>query len=61
MYAIRSYYADGYHNLETVFLPIPLYDVLELTLNDESDEPYVFTCSGLVVDTPPENNICIIV
>ena len=27
---------DGYHNLETVFVPIPLYDALEINQMDES-------------------------
>lgn len=27
--------ADGYHNLQTVFFPIPLYDALEIKLMDE--------------------------
>ena len=26
---------DGYHNLETVFYPIPLYDALEIKYMDE--------------------------
>lgn len=26
---------DGYHNLETVFYPIPLYDILEITKSEE--------------------------
>ena len=27
--------ADGYHNLQTVFFPIPIYDALEIKLMDE--------------------------
>ena len=27
--------ADGYHNLETVFIPVPLYDALEINVMDE--------------------------
>ena len=26
---------DGYHNLETVFYPIPLYDILEITKSED--------------------------
>lgn len=50
--------ADGYHNIETVFYPIPLNDVLEVVYSS-GDEPYTFANSGLVVDTPDDNNICI--
>lgn len=31
---------DGYHNLETVFYPIPLYDALEIKYMDEISERY---------------------
>ncbi len=49
---------DGYHNIETVFYPVPLKDVLEIipftdltTIN--------FSSSGLVIDGETENNLCI--
>lgn len=35
---------DGYHNLETVFYPIPLYDALEITEMDER-YPIEDTCN----------------
>ncbi|MDR0546399.1 MAG: 4-(cytidine 5'-diphospho)-2-C-methyl-D-erythritol kinase [Dysgonamonadaceae bacterium] len=46
---------DGYHNLETVFYPIPLCDALEIVpaANDET----VFTPSGIVVDGDSQNNL----
>lgn len=50
--------ADGYHNIETVFYPIPLCDMLEVVILDGS-QPYEWHCSGLQVDVPPEKNICI--
>jgi len=50
---------DGYHNLETIFYPIPLTDALELVHNTNSSEPYTWGNSGILVDTSPENNICI--
>jgi 4-diphosphocytidyl-2-C-methyl-D-erythritol kinase len=46
---------DGYHNLETVFYPVPLCDALEIVLA-EKDET-VFTPSGIVVDGNPQNNL----
>ncbi|MBS2212834.1 4-(cytidine 5'-diphospho)-2-C-methyl-D-erythritol kinase [Carboxylicivirga mesophila] len=50
---------DGYHNLETVFFPIPLSDALEAVRNTESSEQYQFSSSGIEVDAAPEDNICI--
>ncbi|TAJ14165.1 4-(cytidine 5'-diphospho)-2-C-methyl-D-erythritol kinase [Marinilabiliaceae bacterium JC017] len=51
--------SDGYHNIETVFLPIGLRDVLEVVHNCEGKQDYTWGNTGIVVDTPPENNICI--
>ena len=45
--------ADGYHNIETVFFPIPLTDVLEIVPADETS----LTCYGNLVDCPPEKNL----
>lgn len=47
--------ADGYHNLETVFYPVKLYDVLELT------DAAVTSCvvGGNAVPGNPEDNICV--
>lgn len=50
---------DGYHNLETIFFPIPLVDALEAVHNTESSEPYLFSSSGIEIDAKPEDNICI--
>ena len=45
---------DGYHNIETVFFPIPLTDVLEIvpTAGETS-----LTCYGNGVDCPPDKNL----
>ena len=34
---------DGYHNLETVFYPVPIKDVLEIQLMDR-EFPSAFDC-----------------
>ena len=44
---------DGYHNIETVFYPIPLTDVLEIVPVQETS----LTCYGNPVDCPPEKNL----
>ena len=50
---------DGYHNLETVFLPVPgLHDELEITVSD-APEPYSFEQEGIAVDCPAEDNLII--
>lgn len=53
--------SDGYHNLETIFYPIPLTDVLEIV---EINSPikytgFPFTMSGLPIDGNPSTNLCV--
>lgn len=44
---------DGYHNLETIFYPIDLYDSLEFIKNKNLK----FQSSGLKIEGEPENNL----
>lgn len=46
---------DGYHNLETVFYPIPVKDALEVV----SANATTFTQTGIPVDAPQEKNLVI--
>ena len=46
--------ADGFHNIETVFYPIDLSDVLEILPHLSLE----FKLSGLVVDGNPTDNLC---
>jgi 4-diphosphocytidyl-2-C-methyl-D-erythritol kinase len=46
---------DGYHNLETIFYPVPLNDILEITEGIKNE----FTSSGLVIPGNRESNLCI--
>ncbi len=46
---------DGYHNLETVFFPLPLYDVIELIDAPQTD----ITVMGQSIPGSSENNIII--
>ena len=56
---VTSKRSDGYHNLETIFVPVKGYcDVLEVLTNNSSSED-VFTNTGLHIDGEPENNLCI--
>lgn len=44
---------DGYHNIETVFYPLPLFDVLELIDANET----ALTLKGILIPGNPQNNI----
>ena len=51
--------ADGFHNIETVFLPIALQDVLEIIFSNNKKVEVDFSSSGLAIDVNPENNLCV--
>ena len=44
---------DGYHDIETVFYPIPVKDALEVTAAGQDE----FHLSGIPVDAPMEKNL----
>lgn len=46
---------DGYHNIETVFYPVPLTDVLEIVPAQGGEVS--LTCYGNAVDCPAEKNL----
>ena len=51
---------DGYHNLETVFYPIQLCDILEITPAKELDAPdYTFTMYNAVFEGSDDDNLVI--
>ena len=57
---------DGYHNLETVFYPIPLQDILEVTTFDEVAEhegptntDVVLHTGGIVIAGGVEDNLVV--
>jgi 4-diphosphocytidyl-2-C-methyl-D-erythritol kinase len=49
---------DGYHNIETVFYPIGLTDVMEV-LPSETCSDYSFSSSGIEIGGDPEDNLII--
>jgi 4-diphosphocytidyl-2-C-methyl-D-erythritol kinase len=49
--------ADGFHNLESIFLPVSLCDVVEAIRTDGDD--IVFTTQGRSIDGDPETNLCV--
>lgn len=49
---------DGYHDIETVFLPIPLRDVLEaVVMKDVAPGEVLYSRSGLPVEGEPEADL----
>jgi 4-diphosphocytidyl-2-C-methyl-D-erythritol kinase len=52
---ITSKRNDGYHELDTVFYPIPLFDILEVV----SSTSFHFQTSGKKIEGNEDNNLCI--
>lgn len=50
---------DGYHDLQTVFYPIPLRDNLELRELRNSDAPYALQLAGQAIEGNPDDNLII--
>ena len=53
---------DGYHNLETVFYPIPLYDTLDVSVMDDDnacEERCTITTTGDAVECNPADNLVV--
>ncbi len=46
---------DGYHNIESVMYPIPMFDVLEIL----PSENFRFKSTGLLIDGELEDNLCV--
>ena len=52
--------ADGFHDLETVFYPLPFTDALEVVHQQQSSADEVtLSASGIAIDAAPQQNICI--
>jgi 4-diphosphocytidyl-2-C-methyl-D-erythritol kinase len=48
---------DGFHNLETIFYPLPFKDALELIPSTNTE--IEFTATGLAVDGDTADNLCV--
>lgn len=49
---------DGYHNIETIFYPIPNYDTLELIIDsNKPNNSVTFQLYGLKIDGPESDNL----
>lgn len=56
---IVSKRSDGYHNLETVFFPIPLRDNLEFKEIENEDVPYRLVSGGVPIEGKPKDNLIV--
>lgn len=52
---ITSKREDGFHNIESIFYPIPWCDILEINQSSE----FKFTTSGLPIEGKVENNLIV--
>lgn len=48
---------DGYHNLETVFYPIPIEDALEINISKGDHKKYSLHQSGHAIEGNPADNL----
>jgi 4-diphosphocytidyl-2-C-methyl-D-erythritol kinase len=52
---ITSKRADGFHNIETVFYPVGLKDILEMIVSNQ----FEFSSTGIAIPGDASNNLCI--
>ena len=55
---ILSKRKDNYHNIETIFLPLSLTDILEVIVPESGDSTSSFSLSGIPVEMEPRDNLC---
>jgi 4-diphosphocytidyl-2-C-methyl-D-erythritol kinase len=56
---ITSKRSDGYHDIETLFYPVNLYDALEFVIHNGKPVGDDLVVTGLKIASRPENNIII--
>lgn len=58
---VKSKRNDGFHELDTVFYPLPINDVLEIVVqeNQSTESPIIFNSSGLPIPGNTSQNLCI--
>lgn len=50
---------DGYHELETIFYPLPLQDMVEIIPTNLSNASVQFSSSGLAIPGEADQNLCV--
>jgi len=57
---VTSRREDGFHDLDTVFFPVPLHDVIEvITHSTSSADAVTFTHAGIPIPGEASSNLCI--
>lgn len=52
--------SDGFHDLETIFYPVAVKDVLEIISSEnEADQDIIFTSSGNEINVTDKDNLCV--
>jgi 4-diphosphocytidyl-2-C-methyl-D-erythritol kinase len=50
---------DGFHNIETIFYPVPWCDALEIIPGNKNDQPVTLSTSGNKVYSKENQNLCV--
>jgi 4-diphosphocytidyl-2-C-methyl-D-erythritol kinase len=51
--------SDGFHDLETIFYPLPFKEALEIIPEADDTKEVSFTATGLSINLAPPDNICV--
>ncbi len=51
--------ADGFHELETVFYPVGLQDMVEIIHSNDGSTPVAFSHTGLAIPGDASQNLCV--
>ncbi len=55
---VRKKRKDGFHDITTLMVPVPFYDIIEIVAAPERDIPYSMTSSGIPVPSQVSDNLC---
>lgn len=56
---VKKKRSDGYHDIETVFYPLELSDILEVTPLSGTKENYTYLNTGIAIESEHHDNLCI--
>ena len=50
---------DGFHDIETVFYPVPIFDTIDIEVNDGGDNDCELTVTGIEIKGNPDDNLVV--